>query len=34
MMKGFFDGLVSAHMMELNGNRVSAKARNTGRTAK
>lgn len=34
MMKGFFDGLVSARMAELEGARVSARARKTGRNAK
>lgn len=34
MMKGFFNGLVSARMMELDNGRSFAKARNTGRTAK
>lgn len=34
MMKGFFNGLVSARMMELEGERVSARAHKTGRSAK
>ncbi len=34
MMKGFFNGLVSARMMELDSGRTFAKARKAERTAK
>ena len=34
MMKGFFNGLVSARMMELDSSRSFAKARKAERTAK
>ena len=34
MMKGFFNGLVSARMMELDSSRAFAKARTAERTAK
>ena len=34
MMKGFFNGLVSARMMELDNGRSFAKARKAERTAK
>ena len=34
MMKDFFNGLVSARMMELDSSRSFAKARKAGRTAK
>ena len=34
MMKGFFNGLVSARMMELDSGRAFAKARKAERTAK
>ena len=34
MMKGFFNGLVTARMMELDNGRSFAKARKAERTAK
>ena len=34
MMKGFFNGLVSARMMELDSGRAFSKARKAERTAK